>query len=269
MTLPMPSFSCRTLRSLSLGAVVCTAGLLSACMPPPAAMPVVKTAMVDIPSIPLASVPNLALDAATFDAAATAACSSGGAPGTSDGFYGSELGRWSAMRLATEATTLVDQQRLLGNLFAAGFFGGRQFGEAHGAAIDLSATGPFAALSPMAKAMSTVAINQLAGQMLATANGDPVKVQAGVAAMVPLIQKLLTALEHPALGMLPADLQVLVSALREVATTAHAAALAGAGGDVAAARRVEATVAGVLVWAGGFYLGLSGQMNVADPTLTC
>lgn len=263
------SLSRPSLRSIAVAATLGSTGLLAACMPPPAAMPMVRTAKVDIPSIPLAAVPNLTLDASWFDSAADAACVVGGSAATSDGFFGSELGRWSALRLATEATTLPQQQRLLGNLFTAGFFGGRQFRSTYGSQFDLKSIGPFASISPMAKAASTMVINQLAGQMLATANGDPALVGAAVAAQAPLIAKVLAALDHPAIAMLPPDLQALVSAVREVATVAQSAAAAAAAGDTAAARRVEATVAGVLVWASAFYLGFDGSLPVADPALTC
>ena len=76
-------------------------------------------------------------------------------------------------------------------------------------------------------------------------------------------------LANPAVVLLPNDVQQLVGALGEVAQAAHAAATAAAAGDVAAARRAEATLAGVLVWAAGFTMGVGGQLDDATPTLTC
>ena len=256
-------------RALTAGAVLGATGLLAACIPAPAAMPMIQTARVQVPSIPLAAVPNLALDAGTFDAGAAAACATGGPSAESAGFYRSALGRWAALRLATETTTLPEQQRLLGTLFTAGFFGGKDLLAKYGSQIDLSANGPFAAVTPMVKSASTAVIDRLAGQMLATANGDPTAVRAAATAMAPLVAQLLNALANPAVVLLPNDVQQLVGALGEVAQAAHAATTAAAAGDVAAARRAEATLAGVLVWAAGFTMGVAGQLDVATPTLTC
>lgn len=265
MTPPMP-FLPRPLRAATAGAVLGATSLLAACIPAPASMPAVTTARVVVPSIPLVAAPNLVLDAATFDAAALDACTAGGAAASADGFFGFALGRWAVMRLADEPTTLADQQRLLGTVFTAGFFGGKRLATVHGLDAD---GGPFAAIPTATKAMSTTVISQFAGQMLGIANGDGVMVQATAAAMVPLLVKAITALEtqtDPAWG---ADVTALATSLREVVTAVHAAAAAGAAGDVAAARRAESAMAGLVVWAGGFALGAAGQLPVGDPTLTC
>lgn len=257
----------RRLRALTTITVIGAGGLLAACIPPPAAMPMVKTTRVDVPAIPLAAVPNIALDAATFDAAAAAACVTGGVAATTTGFYGSELGRWSALRLANETTTLVDQQHLLGNLFTAGFFGGRHLATTHPEMVDLLERGPFAAMSDSTKAASTIVLNQLAGQMLAAANGDGVA--AATAALAPLLGQAVAALNRPADPSWPADVASLAAAVRDVANAVSSAATGAAGGDLAAARRTEAAMAGLLVWAGGFAMGVAGQLPVGDPSLTC
>jgi hypothetical protein len=246
------------------------AAVVAGCLPPGSTMPAVTTAHVSIPATPVAAVPNLVLDGATFDSIASAACATSPVPDSAT-FFGSFLGEHAVGDLAGRTTTLDQQRALLGAAFTSGYFGGRDIHDHAGVFVDTSTGSPFAALTPLINSSTSIAVlNQLVGQVLLTANGPSTSVTSSIAAMAPLLATLAAAAQQDfGATDVPESVRPLLASVAAATQSTLAAAAAGASGDVVNARRAESAAAGLLAWAGGYFFGLTATTPIATPTFTC
>ena len=258
-------------KKLLTTAVLALTGLLAACAPSSSPMPSLQGNHINVPAIPLPAGTNITLDSATVDQAGAAACVDLGSSASSQAFYDNYLGQWSVTQLATVGGDITRQHQLLGNLFVAGYFGGVDLRAAHGAAMDIPASSPFAGVSGLVNSSTTVAtLDALVGRILTVANGNAAEVYTSVG----LFPKLLNQVIDGANAMLaqpglPADGAALLQSLVNSATVTLTAATAGGTGDIDAGRRAEQAATGILTWAAGYYLGLMATDAIPAPTLSC
>ena len=264
-------------RSLSTPAKVARAAvalavatvLAAACQPVPSSMPAVVTAHVVVPATGLPGAANLVLDGPTFDVAAAAACARTPVPQAAE-FFGGDLAEWAIGSLAGENLSLEQQRARAGAALVSGYAAGQDLHQHFG----VQATGgssPFGDLSVLVNANTTIpALDQLVGRFLLLAHGDGGSAVGSVAALAPVLAQLHAAASQDfGAADVPVELRSFMESLVAATASALTAATAGAVGDVAAARRADAAIGGLLAWAGGYYLGITATTPWPAPTYSC
>jgi hypothetical protein len=242
--------------------------LAAACQPVPSSMPALATSHVVVPAINLPGALNLVIDGPTFDTAAAAVCATTPVP-SSGAFFDGDLAEWAIGSLAGENLSLDQQRARAGAALVSGYAAGQDLHQHYG--VQATGGSPFGDLSTFVNPNTTIpALDQVVGHFLLLANADGASAVAAVVGLAPFIVQLhLEASQGFGAANLPPELSSFLQSLIAATASAATAATAGAAGDVAAAHRANAAVAGLLAWAGGYYLGITATTPWPAPSYSC